>query len=132
VTADRRHPRHRERGEVTTQLVVLTPVVLALLLAIVQLSLWVHSAHVATAAAAEAVSVASRRDGSASAGAAAASTVVSEAGSRLAGAPVVARSATWSTAEVRVGVPRVLPGFPERVARRAAGPVERFVPESGS
>jgi Flp pilus assembly protein TadG len=130
VTVAGRAGRRREGGEVTTQLVILTPVVLGLLLAIVQLSLWIHSAHVATAAAAEAVSVASRRDGSAGAGAVAASTVVAEAGSRLAGAPLVARSNTWSTAEVHVGVPRVLPGFPDRVARRAAGPVERFVPET--
>jgi Flp pilus assembly protein TadG len=127
------HPRpgrRTDRGEATTQLVLLTPVVLLLLLVIVQLALWIHAAHIATAAASEAVSVASRVDGSSATGVAAASTVVSESGARLLGAPTVSRSATWSSSEVRVGVPRVLPGFPASVARRAAGPVERVVPEA--
>jgi len=125
----RRRSAHGDRGEATTQLVLLTPVVLLLLLVIVQLALWIHAAHIATAAANEAVGTAARVDGSAGAGASAAATVVRESGARLIGIPAVARSATWSSSEVRVGVPRVLPGFPREVARRAAAPVERVVPE---
>jgi hypothetical protein len=122
--------RRGEAGEATTQLVLLTPVLLLLLLSVVQLALWVHSAHVAAAAATEAVSVATRRDGSAAAGAAAAGAIVSEAGSRLARQPSVARTSAWTSSEVRVHVPRLLPGMPGEVVRRAAGPVERFVPEA--
>lgn len=121
-----------DRGEATTQLVLLTPVLLVLLLSVVQLALWVHSAHVATAAAAEAVGVSARVHGSAGAAAAAATAVVEESGGRLAAPAVVERSSRWTTSVVRVGVPRVLPGFPSEVARRASGPVERFVPEDGS
>ena len=121
--------RHDDAGETSTQLVLLTPVVLLLLLALVQLALWIHSAHVATAAANEAVGVATRLTGSAGEGAAAAEALVHDAGGRLVGSPSVQRSATWSSAEVRVGVPAVLPGFPHDVARRASGAVERVVPE---
>jgi hypothetical protein len=121
--------RSNERGDVTTQLVVLTPVVLFLVLSVVQLALWLHAANVGHATAARAVAAASMLGGSDGDGVAAASAFASEAGIRLEGAPTVVRAGGMVRAQVTVHLARVLPGVPRTVTRTVAGPVERFVPE---
>ena len=81
------------RGEATTQLVLLTPVLLVLMLAVIQMALWWHAAHLADGAAHRGAVVAARVDGDAGEGAAAASSFASAAGAELVGAPLVERGA---------------------------------------
>jgi hypothetical protein len=115
-----------DSGEATTQLVLLTPLILLLVMLVVQVALASYVAHVAEAAAAR------------GADAAAVSGATSADGSRavdefLAGvatptrAPVITRDAATVRAEVTLRVPHIVPFFPTRIARVATTPVERFV-----
>lgn len=124
-----RHPDLGDRGEASTQLVLLTPVLLLLVLLVVQLGLWLHASNVGAAAAARGVAAAAVLDGSSAAGVAAASELAGEAGARLAAVPTVDRRDGVVTARVEVRLRTLLPGLPRTVTRVAAGPVERFVPE---
>jgi hypothetical protein len=119
-----------ERGETTTQLVLVTPVLMVLVLSVVQLALWWHAAHLADAAAGRAATVAAQLDASAAAGVGAARSFLAAAGTSPSVAPEVVRSGDVVRASVTVDVPRVLPGFPATVRRTSVAPVERFIPES--
>jgi len=120
-----------DRGESSTQLVLVTPALLVLLLAVVQLGLWLHASHVAAAASARGAAAAAVRGGTVAEGRAAAQALVDDAGGRSAHAPVVTRDGQAIRAVVELKVARLLPGAPRTVRRVAVTPVERFVPESG-
>jgi zona occludens toxin (predicted ATPase) len=115
-----------DSGEATTQLVLLTPVILLLVMLVVQVALASYVAHVAEAAAARgadaaAVSGATSADGS---------LAVDEFLSGVATparAPVVTRDAASARAEVTLRVPHIVPFFPTEIARVATTPVERFL-----
>jgi Flp pilus assembly protein TadG len=121
-----------ERGAVTAELVIATPLLLLALLAIVQFALWSHATHVAQAAASQALSAARTQNGTATAG--------HDAGQRLlddlASGPLrstrteVARSATSVSVSVQGEVVAVLPGVHLHVHAEAAGEVERFISDA--
>jgi hypothetical protein len=115
----------RDRGEVSVQVVLLTPVLLLLVLVVVQAALWYHAAQVADNAAADGAATAARLGAGAAAGSAAAAGFVSEAGSQLVEAHVAADGTTM-VATATVHVPHVLPGWPDTVTRRSAAPIERL------
>ncbi len=119
-----------DRGEVTTQLVLLTPVLLVLVLTVVQIAMLWHAAHLADAAAAAGASRAAGLEAGATDGMTAARAFADASGARLEGSPLVVRGAVSASATVVVHVPRLLPGFPGTVRRTATMPVERFVPEA--
>jgi Flp pilus assembly protein TadG len=114
-----------DRGEVALQVVLLTPIVLLLVLMSVQAALWYHAAELADSAAADGAAAAARYAAGTGAGSAAIAQFVAESGGRLVSATVSA-DGTAMVATVAVHVPRVVPGWPDTVTRRASAPIERL------
>ncbi|MFD2486735.1 TadE/TadG family type IV pilus assembly protein [Amycolatopsis albidoflavus] len=121
-----------DRGEATVELVVATPLLLLTLLAIIQFAVWSHATHVAQAAASQALATARAQHGTAAAGRAAGQRLLAD----LAAGPLrdpglaVSRGADSASASVRGEAAAVLPGVHLPVHAEAAGPVERFVPDT--
>ncbi len=111
------------------QTVIVTPVLLSCVLLVVQVALWFHSAQLADHAAADGAAAAARYGATDRDGSAAAQALVADAGARLLAVPAVERGDGAVAVTVRVRVPRVVPGWPTEVQRRAAEPLERIVPE---
>lgn len=119
-----------DRGSVSAELVIVTPLVLFLLLAIVQFALWSHATHVAQAAAAQGLAAARVQHGTAAGGSAAAQQVLDQLGS----SPLTdthidtARGADAAWVHVSGHTVAVIPFLHLPVRAEATGPVERFVP----
>ncbi|WP_246127718.1 TadE/TadG family type IV pilus assembly protein [Amycolatopsis rhizosphaerae] len=122
-----------DRGAVSAELVIATPVLLMMVLAIVQFALWSHVTHVAQAAASEGLSAARAQGGSAVAGESRAHALLDElAHGPLTGASVsAARTATTASVRISGTAASVIPFLRLPVHAEAAGPVERFVPLTG-
>lgn len=129
-SAHRTARRRDDRGEASTQFVILVPIMFLLTLTVVQAALWFHAANVAEAAASQGAAAGSFRHASPGGASAAASAVVAENGAELQGGPVVATSAEQIVVTVSVAVPRLVPFFPDSVRRTQSEPRERFVPET--
>jgi Flp pilus assembly protein TadG len=117
-----------ERGEATTELVLVTPVLLLLIAFIVQFALWYHASHVAAAAAQEGTRAARAYGGSAAAGRERAEHFLAETGPTIVVKPEVTATRDTSTArvEVRGHSPSVVPGLRWAVNARAESPTERL------
>jgi Flp pilus assembly protein TadG len=122
--------RHSDRGEVSVQVVLLTPVLLLLVLVVVQATLWYHAAQVADNAAGDGASAAARRGSGTAIGSAAAADFVSDASERLVEAHV-STDGTTMVATATVHVPHVIPGWPDTVTRHATAPIERTTSAGG-
>jgi Flp pilus assembly protein TadG len=116
-------------GSNTTELVLLMPVVLTLVMLVVQFGLWMHARQVVLAAAQEALSVAQQLDATSDAGRGRAEEFLAQAGGVRYAAVVVDRQATTATASVTGVTPAVVPGFSLGVSAVVEGPIERFVSE---
>jgi Flp pilus assembly protein TadG len=120
--------RRGERGYITTEVVLLTPVLLFLVMLVVQFGLWLHAQHVAQAAADEGlrdarVSSVPVADAQARATAfldQSASSVIEERGLSIERDGDIARVVVTGHA------PAVVPGFELGIRAVAAAPVERF------
>lgn len=124
------HRRRRDRGEVSVQVVLLTPVALLLVMVAVQAALWYHAAQLADNAASDGAAAAARYRAGSAAGSDALARFVSDAGGQL----VVANVSTDGNAIVAtatVHVPQVVPGWPDTVTRRASAPIERLTSVGG-
>ena len=119
-----------DRGEATTQLVILTPILVLLVFLAVQAALYFHAANVASAAAAQGAAAGSRVDSGAESANIAANRTLRELGARPSAAPLVQLSAIDIVVTVEVSVSQIVPFFPDSVTRVASEPRERFVPES--
>jgi Flp pilus assembly protein TadG len=122
----------RQRGEAgltSTEVAVLMPVVIALVLAPFQVGLWWHAKQVADGAARHAVDVAQVEGATEADGEAAAERFLDAAGNLEDPTVTVARGAETVVVEVTGQAPRLLPGFDWQVTARASAPVERFIPE---
>lgn len=123
-----------DRGAATVELVVATPLLLLMLMAIVQFAVWSHAEHVAQAAASQALAAARVEDGTAATGTVQARRLLDE----LAGGPLrepevdVDRTATQVTVRIRGVATSVVPFLTLPVHAEAAGPVERFVVTGGA
>jgi Flp pilus assembly protein TadG len=117
--------RNGDRGEVSLQVVLLTPLVLLLVLVSVQAALWYHATQLADSAAADGASAAARFAAGTGAGEAAITQFVADAGGLLVSA-AVSVDGTAVVATVAVHVPHVVPGWPDVVTRRASAPIERL------
>lgn len=121
---------HSDRGSVSAELVIATPVLLLMLLTIVQFALWSHATHVAQAAASHGLAAARAQGGTAAAGGAAAQQMLDE----LASGPLTETSVhaerTTMSAAVRISgsATSIVPFLHMPVHAEAAGPTERFVP----
>lgn len=119
-----------DRGSVSVELVIVTPLVLFLLLAIVQFALWSHATHIAQAATAQGLAAARVRHGTAAGGSAAAQRVLDQLGHGPLTDPRIDTTRRADVAWVRVNghAVAVIPFLHLPVHAEATGPVERFVP----
>ena len=125
--------RTRERGSATTEVVLLTPVLLFLVMLVVQFGLWYHAEHVAQAAAQEGVRTARLEGSTADAGRTRATDFLANLGSTVVQEPVVTATRDADTASVSVEghSVAVVPGFSLPVKASASSPVERFREDPG-
>lgn len=128
-------PQHRnrlsgERGSVSVQLVVATPLMLLMVMLIVQFALWQHAMHVAEAAAQQGVTAARVYGGSDADGQNSAQAELSNFSHSIVVDPSVAVTRTATTVQITVSghVETVVPGLSLPVHVVANGPIERFVP----
>jgi Flp pilus assembly protein TadG len=122
-----------ERGSAATEVVLLTPVLLSLVMLVVQFGLWYHAEHVAQAAAQEGVRSARLEGSTAEAGRTRAFDFLAVSGPTIVqDATVIAsRDAETATVEVRGRAVTVVPGFSLPVNSKATSPVERFREDPG-
>ena len=118
-----------EDGLVASQLAVLMPALLMLLMLAVQFGLWAHASQLARAAADEAAYTAALPDATDTAGRAAAAGLLTQAGHLTAVQISVDRQPDTVIATVSGVAPQVVPGFGWSVSATAAAPVERFIPQ---
>ncbi|MFD2415372.1 TadE family protein [Amycolatopsis pigmentata] len=124
-----RYALQGDRGAVTTELVVATPVLLLMLMAIVQFALWSHATHLAQAAASQGLAATRAQAGTVAAGNASARAMLDQ----LARGPLtdvsvnIGRSATSASVQISGRASSVLPFLRLPVHAEAVGPVERFV-----
>lgn len=118
----------RDLGLTSTEVAVLMPVLIALVLAPIQLGLWWHASQIADAAAREAVDAAQVEGATESDGVAAANRFLDAAGNLADRSVVVVRSTEIVTVEVTGKAPLLVPGLDWEVTSIAVGAVERFIP----
>lgn len=119
---------HNERGAVSTELVVATPLMILLILGVVQFALWQHAGHAALAAARAAATAARVDGGSEATGTERAYEVLDVASRGVIENPsvVVTRTADVVQVEVKGTAVAVMPGVNFPVKATAVGQVERF------
>jgi hypothetical protein len=116
----------RELGLASTELAVLMPVLIALVLAPIQLGLWWHASQVADVAAREAVDAAQVEGATETDGVTAANRFLDAAGNLTHRHVAVARTTATVTVEVTGRAPRLIPGMDWQVTSVAVGAVERY------
>lgn len=124
-----------ERGAATTELVIVMPLLLSMVLVIAQWALWAHATHIAQAAASEALSAARVHGGTVAGGQAQAQHVLDQLGrGPLTGPRVsVTRDANRAAVTITGTATSVLPFLRLPVHAEAAGPVEVFhAPAAGA
>ncbi len=124
-----RTPRFGDHGLTSTELAVLMPVVIALVLTPIQIGLWWHASQVADAAAREAVDAAQVEGAGEANGREAAERFLTAAGNLNTPTVTVTRTTDLVRVEVVGRAPRLIPGLDWQVTAVAVGPVERFIPE---
>lgn len=117
-----------ERGATTTELAIVFPVLVAVVLAVVQFGLWYHAAAVARAAASEGVRAMLVVDGTDADGRRRTQEFLDQLGRGVLEAPAVGTSRAGDVAvvEIRASAPELLPGLRLPVTARAETPLERF------
>jgi Flp pilus assembly protein TadG len=126
-----RRALHGDRGSVSAELVIATPLLLVLLLAIVQFALWSHATHIAQAAASQGLAAARVQDATTAQGSAAARHVLDQLGRGPLTHTRVDATRSADAASIRISgeVSAVVPFLHLPVHADATGPVERFVPD---
>ena len=120
--------RRAERGYVTTEIVLLTPVLLLLVMLVVQFGLWLHAQHVAQAAADEGLRDARTASVSLADAEARASAFLDQTASSVIEDRSLSVERDGDVARVVVvgHAPGVVPGVELGIRAVAAAPVERF------
>jgi len=118
-----------EDGLTSTELAVLMPAVLLLIMLPVQYGLWYHAKQVADAAAEQGVEAAALPGTSEDDGEVAARDFLARAGNLSNLVVRVSRGTETVVVEVWGDAPRLVPFATWSVASRAESPLERFVPE---
>jgi hypothetical protein len=119
-----------ERGSISAELVVATPLLLLLILAIVQFALFEHATHVAQAVANEGLAASRVVGGSESSGNQAADALLNQLGSSVlvGGSVTTARGAETTNVTVTGAAEVLLPFLHLPVRVVASAPTERFMP----
>jgi Flp pilus assembly protein TadG len=124
----------RQRGSVSTELVIVTPVVLLLVMLVIEFALWQHAQHIAETAAQSGAETARVESGTDSQGRAMAQTAIAQLGASLLVDPAVTISRRGGIVTVNVSgtAPGLVPFLSLPVHATAAGPVERFQPANAA
>ncbi len=124
----------RDRGETTSEVVIVLPVLIFIVMVVLQSALFFHTAHVARAAASEgAVAAASHRIPDAATsmvGSEHAAQVAIDAGGQVEGSPTSFMDGNLVRVSVTLRVPNLVPFMTTRVTRDATEPKERVIKES--
>jgi len=117
-----------ERGSVSAELVVGTPLLLLLIMSVVQFAIWEHATHVADAVAQQGLAVGRLQGESAAAGRAEAQNVLNQLGSGVLVSPDIAATKTAATTTIVVtGRAESIVGlFSLPVKATAVGPSEAY------
>ena len=117
-----------ERGAVSAELVIATPLLLLLIMGVIQFALWEHAEHVATAVAQQGVAVGRLQDETAAAGQQEAQSVLDQLGpSVLTGTTITAtRTGEMTTVTVTGHAESIIGLFALPVKATAAGATEIF------
>ena len=117
-----------ERGAVSAELVIATPLLLLLIMGVIQFALWEHAEHVATAVAQQGVGVGRLQDETAAAGQQEAQSVLDQLGpSVLTGTTITAtRTGAMTTVTVTGHAESIIGLFTLPVKATAAGATEIF------
>ena len=117
-----------DAGAATTELVILMPLMLLLVLVSVHLALWFHARHIVNAAAQEGARSARALDATDLDGKARADQILVDLGSKAVTDPsvTVARDATTVTVTVSGRSPGVVPGLGLEVQATSTSPIEQF------
>lgn len=118
-----------EAGVIATQLAVMMPALLLLIMLAVQFALWAHATQLADAAADTAASVAALPTGTPAQGHHAAAALLAQAGNLADITIGVERGVSQATAVVSGTAPNVVPGLRWSVTGRAAASLELFTPQ---
>ncbi len=121
-------PEFAERGAASTQLVLVMPLLLLMVMLILQFGLWYHGSHVAIAAAQEGARAARLEGSTAAEGEARARTFLAALGRDVVGEPVVVATRDAEVARVEVSglSVAVVPGFRLPISAASEGAVERY------
>jgi Flp pilus assembly protein TadG len=126
-----RRALHGDRGSVSAELVIATPLLLLMVLAIVQFALWSHATHIAQTASSQGLAAARVQNATAAQGTTGAQHVLDQLGrGPLTNTRIDTRRGA-DAASIRVSgeASAVIPFLHLAVHAEAAGPVERFVPD---
>ncbi|SEB60780.1 TadE/TadG family type IV pilus assembly protein [Streptomyces melanosporofaciens] len=117
-----------DRGAVTTEIVLVLPLLFTLVLLIAQITVWAHATHMAQATASHALSATRVEDGTAQSGRSDAQQVLDQLGhGPLRGAHIsVTRDVESASVRVEGTATSVVPFLHLPVHAEAAGPVEKF------
>lgn len=122
-----------DSGEVTSQTVIILPVIIVVLFLAIQSALYFHISHVAGAAAAQGAAAASAKSLTSSQaiqrGRESADVLVRDSGTDFASPTVVLVTSEEVRVTVTTRVPRVVPFFPLSASRTVVEPRERFIME---
>lgn len=122
---------HGDRGSVSAELVIATPLLLLMVMAIVQFALWSHAIHIAQAAAAQGLAAARVQDATAPRGDAAARHLLDQLGRGPLTHTRIDATRSGDAVFIRVSgdASAVIPFLHLPVHAEATGPVERFMPD---
>ncbi len=117
-----------DRGAVTTEIVLVLPLLFTLVLVIAQVTVWAHATHMAQATASHALSATRVEDGTVQSGRSDAQRVLDQLGhGPLRGAHIsVTRDVERASVRVEGTATSVVPFLHLPVHAEAAGPVEKF------
>ena len=134
VRAALRRLRTDQRGAGATEIVIITPLLLFMIMLIAQFALYMHASHIAQAAASEALSAARVSGGSAAAGTTEGQQVLAQLGnSPLHATSVnVVRGNTQASVTITGTVVNVIPFMDLTVHAEAVGPIDKFTPPTGA
>jgi Flp pilus assembly protein TadG len=120
-----------DHGSVSAELVIATPLLLFMVMAVMQFALWSHATHIAQAAAAQGLATARAQDATAAQGAAAARHLLDQLGHGLLTDARIDAARSGEAVVIRVSgdTTAVIPLLHLPVHAEATGPVERFIPD---
>lgn len=119
-----------DSGSASTELVIVMPLLLLLVLASVHVGLWFHARHLVNAAAQEGARAARASGATDSDGHDRAQQILGDLGSNSVTSPaiVVTRSGSSVTVSVTGQAPPVIPGLTMSVSASSTSPIEEFKP----